>query len=198
MEEGRKLTVPPIDEAILIVRLEGLSPLLCNRWEDPQGTLDKSQARAAGKQNAGDWKVKLYPMNGNTNEGPWGFPAQAFKSAVVDAWPFVKGLKKGQIKGSVFVLGDLVEIEGTPELDGRVARNRNAPGEPAIWVERPKFPTWSCMLRVAFDPKVISASQLVYLVQQAGLKIGVGPMRPGKTGMAMGRWQVTHATISGG
>lgn len=191
----RRLELPRIRETVMVVKIRGISPLLCNRFHDPETLV----AKVADHQNK-DWHLTLYPLDGaEATAGPWGFPATAFKSALADAAArYVPRLTKKKVEGSVWVQtnGECVPIEGTPVEDVRIARNNNARGNPAIVVSRGKFPAgWEARLQIGYDPEVMTESQLLFLIQQAGLKVGVGNMRPGLTGHSFGRWETVEAML---
>ncbi len=171
----------PLKLEVFEVRIKGDSPLVCHAWSDKakKMMLDKQMKKAKGAKEAKnphqDYLDSLYPMPGKKNK--YGFPAIAFKKAAVDACSHVDGLTKVLARGGFHVVGEMVEIKGTPRM--REDMVRIAMGTADIRY-RGEFPEWSCVLQIRHNPNVLSAEQIINLFNVAGFAVGVGEGRPQK------------------
>jgi len=199
----RKTTAGPGQpEGILLVRpdikhievpIEGLSSLIVHAWSEKaiKMMLDKQTKRARtgreAKSPEEDYRSSLYVHA----EGWYGFPATAFKNAMVRAGTYTDD-KMTFLRGAFYVNGtkdrELITIDGEP-----------APREDMVRVGmgtadiryRAEFADWSALLRVEFNARAVSEEQVVNLIEVAGFSVGVGDWRPEKDG-DHGRFRVTR------
>jgi hypothetical protein len=183
-EEARLLRP---DIRVITVTVEGLSPLICHAWSDKarKMMLDKQTKRAStgreAKDPEADYQASLYPIDEDT----YGFPASAFKNAMVRAGTYADE-KMTFLRGAFYVTGDLVRIDGKPrprEDMVRVARGK------ADIRYRGEFPEWRASITIQFNARAISAEQVVNLLSIAGFSVGVGDWRPERDG-SYGRFKV--------
>jgi len=122
------------------------------------------------------------------NGARFGFPAKAFKAAAVSAG-YRAGLMKDKVStnGMFHIQGDFVEIIGTPVIREDIVRVAN--GAPDIRY-RGMFTEWEAILELTYDANVISAEQLVNLVNYGGYACGIGENRTEKGG-DWGRYHVS-------
>ncbi|KKM91085.1 hypothetical protein LCGC14_1232080 [marine sediment metagenome] len=191
------ICVPQIEIAQMRVPITGRSPLICDRMKEAAREVleGKARGKACSKKEPLDvkkfWKESLYPIPGKKNK--YGFPAAAFKSAIVSACRYVKGIPMTLARGAIYVTGDFVEIKGTPVMKEDIARNNNMPGGgAAVYVVRGCFPNWSAVLFIEYRSDVLTGEMVVNLISQAGFSVGVGCMRPekGNGGNQNGRWRL--------
>lgn len=179
--------VPRPDIKVIKVRIESLSPLICHAWSDKarKMMLDKQTQKAKtgreAKDPEQDFLRSLYDLPG----GGYGFPASAFKNAMVRAGTYT-GDKMTYLRGAYFVLGDMVRIEGTPRQREDMVRVANGAADIRY---RAEFPDWSAELEIQFNARSISAEQVVNLASVAGFSVGIGDWRPERDG-SYGRFRV--------
>lgn len=146
------------------------------------------------------WRTEKPNLEGLTDEeaqkilsevipkSKFGFPSIAFKAAALNG-----GLQQGvlvskaggadlaktTVRGAVHILGEFVEIEGTPipredpvKIQGKTSDLRY----------RAEFVTWSTILKIKYNAKAISIEQIINLLNIGGFAVGVGEWRPEKTG----------------
>lgn len=182
------IELPTMDIQVLEVELEGDSPLISHKWstkarkqiEDKQAKKGK-QARPV-REPEEEFKECLYAVPGKA--GVYGFPAGGFKLAAVDACSHVAGITKVEARGAFHVMGDIVPIDGKPTM--RTDMVRVGMGSADIRY-RAEFKEWSCKLTIRYNASVLSADQIVHLLNVAGFAIGVGDWRPQKDGN-FGMW----------
>lgn len=172
-----------IERARLIVPIVGVAPLIVHRFDEKakEMMLAKMQtatrAKKAPRDPAADFERSMYRLA----DGAHGFPAVAFKSAMVDAARFYDGVKMTELRAALHVEG-----EGLDQLIRLVAPNPRM-REDTVRVGmgtadlryRAEYSPWSAELAVTFVPSMISATSVVAIVDAAGLG-GIGEWRPSK------------------
>lgn len=156
--------------------------------------------------NAARYQFK-HPVTGKIVDG---FPACGIKRAMVDACSFVEGVTKVVARGAFHVNPgqELVPIECVKPSKGqsKVKKGKHGveiyenydpqqredmvrvggkgPGTGAADLRyRPEYPIgWSIPIEVRYNTKVVSAEQVVNLLNLAGFSIGLGEWRPQKDG----------------
>jgi len=113
----------------------------------------------------------------------FGFPADGFKKAAVDACRNTD-LPMTVARGAFFILEDdhngLVEIKARRVIirEDVVRLQRNT----ADIRFRGGLDEWTAKLRIRLNPDVLSPEQVVSLVHLSGFAVGVGDWRPAKSG----------------
>lgn len=181
------ITLPELNIQTIRVRVVGDSSLVCNRWSEKakQMMRDKQQKRPTGARAArdpeADYKASLYPHP----EGGYGFPSVAFKSAAVSACSHVDGITKVEARGAFHINGEFVKIEGDPVMREDMVRVGMGVADLRY---RGEFKTWAANMLIRFNTNVLSADQIVNLLNTAGFSTGVGEHRPSKNGS----WGLFH------
>lgn len=186
------IKIPAPDIRVLNVVVAGTSPLIVHRFAEKakKQIEDKQGKRARGAREIRDphaeYEAACYTLNG---KGKYGFKANAFKLAMVDACAFCEGITKTFAKGVFFVMGDVLEIKGARRMRTDMVRVPPGPQGRADIRYRPEWEKWSIDLQIRYNAQLITAEQLVNLLTLAGLHVGVGeqrpsaPKKPGSNGM---------------
>lgn len=113
-----------------------------------------------------------------------GFPAVAFKAAMVRAASTIYGETMTSVRTKFHIMADdletgLVEIKGKPEMrfDTVKVGGMTKVAAPRY---RAQYPTWSATINIRYIENVISPEQLVNYLNAAGFACGVGEWRPEK------------------
>lgn len=192
-ESHETVTLPPLAIRQMQIRLVGDSPLICHAWSEKakRQMLDKQMKKAKQAKEAKspeqDFFDSLYwltPKPGTSSgaelrDARFGFPTVAFKSAAVDACSHIDGITKVQARGAFHIIGDMVEIVGTPTP--REDMVKIAMGTADIRY-RGEFREWSATLNVRYNASTLSAEQIVHLFNTSGFAIGIGEWRPQRDG----------------
>ena len=178
---GGVIEIPPIEIKTYVLRIVGDSPLICHAWSKKakQEMLDKQMGKARGKKEPKNPEQDYQEAFYRTAEGKPAFPTIAFKAAAVNASRQVDGLKMTFLRGAFHTVGELVEIEGVPQM--REDMVRIAMGTADIRY-RPEFTEWAVNLPVRLNVRSMTLEQLIHLVNQAGFSAGVGEWRPERDG----------------
>ncbi|MER2144091.1 MAG: hypothetical protein ABS888_09840 [Eubacteriales bacterium] len=188
------LVIPPIETKTFNVKLIGDSSLIVHKWSEKamKMILDKQTKKAGtGKEAKDPWadycdsmywltEKPANPTEDDIADAKFGFPTKAFKACAIDAG-FQQGIipKKTTARGAFHILGEMVEIEGHPQI--REDMVRIAMGTADIRY-RGEFPEWSVVLTIRYNPRAMSAEQIINLLNFGGFSNGVGEWRPEKDG----------------
>src|SRR3990170_4769728 len=116
----------------------------------------------------------------------FGFPASAFKNAMVTACKFVEGISASYVKGLIHIhgeFGNLVPIKYKTLVNQqdtvRVGRWNARTADIRF---RGAFYEWSIELKISYNKRVMTDEQIAMLISNAGFSVGVGEWRPEKGG----------------
>ena len=179
--EARTLDIPAIEIDTYRIRIVGLSPLCTHAWsaKAKREMLDKQMGKARNKKEHKDPQADYEAAFYRLPDGRAAFPTIAFKAAVVSAARQVEGLTMTFLRGAFHVVGDLVAIDGTPEMNEAMVRVGMGTADIRF---RPLWQEWVVTLTARVNRHAITIEQLVHLFNQAGFSVGVGEWRPEKNG----------------
>jgi hypothetical protein len=179
---GDVIKLPPLDIRMVRVRLVGDSSLICHKWSEKakKAILDKQMGVASqgkeAKDPVRDYEESLYVHP----DGGYGFPTIAFKNAAVQACTSLgKSVTKVAARQAFHIVGELAKIEGSPEMREDMVRVGMGTADIRY---RGEFKQWAVELVVRFNARVLSAAQIVNLMNTAGFAVGVGEWRSEKDG----------------
>src|SRR5262245_11106226 len=185
--ESGVIELRPLDIQRVDVPIIGESELIVHAWSEKakRQMLDKqmnpgSRAKKEPKDPNADFEACFYRLP----DGGYGFPAAAFKAAIVGACRLFDGLPMTQAKIAIRVLGELVPIVGEPYMREDMVRLETGVADIRY---RPGFPTWSAVLPISFNASLLSVKSLIHLVDGAG-QGGVGEWRPSAPKSASGSY----------
>lgn len=196
----KELAIPRPDMRMLHAVVRGISPLIMHAWSvKAKKQIEDKQAKAAKtarevRDPEAEYRAAMYIYSGNLNgkrgKVVYGFPARAFKMAMLDAVRYCEGLTMAYAKGLFFVMGDLLPITTAsgPRMREDMVRTPPRTGGANI-AYRPEFVDWQITLPIRYDQNLVQPAQLLNLVAISGNNCGVGewrpsaPMKPGTNGM---------------
>lgn len=176
------ISIPAIDIKEMVITVIGDSPLISHKWSEKAKAmmLAKQTKQAKAGREAKDPKQDYEDSIYRTESGGCGFPAVAFKAAAVAACRFVKGdIKMTEARGAFHVVGELVEIQGEPNMREDMVRLQMGVADIRY---RAEFKEWRADLVIRFNTGVLSPAQIVNLFNLAGFGVGVGEWRPERDG----------------
>lgn len=218
MTVQEKVMIRPLNLKVFNVGIEQLNPLVEHRFAEKarkemigkqMGTLpakkkDKRDPKAEFEASLHIIQSGKFTYKSNDElglgevefTGKIGFPAYGIKAAIVAAARNVDDLPMTLLRGAMFIRGDendLVEIE-YQKLFMREDIVTIGRGITDLRY-RPDIRGWKAKLQIEYNADVLSADQIVNLLEIAGFSVGLGEMRPGKTGGTYGRFKVIKKTI---
>lgn len=167
--------------ATIHITLRGTSPLITHAWsEKAKGMMrDKQMKQASTGKEAKNPKTEFENARYRHADGWDAIPAVSFKNAAVRAATDAE-MKMTDARRAFHVRGlddpELVRIEG-PEPVMREDMVRVGNGVADIRY-RPQYWPWQVQLEVLFNPRAMSAEQIVNLFRIAGFGVGVAEWRP--------------------
>jgi len=190
-----KFEIPAPNIKSLLVVIEGTSPLIFHRWSEKakQMILDKQMKKASKGREVRNPEKDVEDSYYKNSEGKIAFPALCIKQAMVNAVRNVEGVTMTLLRGSVFVVGDkdgliLVQYK---EKSGRSDMVRVGMGSADIRF-RGQVKDWSMKFIIKFNADVISAEQVLNLLNISGFSCGLGEWRPERNG-DFGTFQVSQS-----
>ncbi len=208
--ETPEVTIPGIQIAHLSIEVVGTSSLICHAFPDKEKarmrhsrqTDESTQPKEKGKSRKvrevrdfnAEYLASMYPIG----DGKYGFPAIAFKRAIVASCRQISNLDMTMANRIIFVTGpyeskgfDCVEIIGKPRMREDVVRLSGIDKPPDIRY-RAEFMPWRAMLQIEFNRLMISPEGIYNLLKYAGWSEGVGEQRPSapKKSGNNGRFQI--------
>jgi hypothetical protein len=166
----------------VVLKVVGDSGLIVHAWsaKAKKEMLDKQMKKATTAKTAKNPEKDYEDCFYYTDDKKYGFPTIAFKAAAVSAGGrFSDGLKMTELRGSFFIEGELVEIEGKPTMREDMVRIGMGTADLRY---RPEFKQWSAKLPIKYNADAISLEQIVNIFNLAGFGVGVGEWRPEKDG----------------
>lgn len=200
-KQTQTIVIPGLDKNRFTATVVGDTSLICHAWSEKAKKQMLAKQRKEAKSKAHDirepeqeFRESLYKYDDDS----YGFPAIAFKAAMVTAANDV-GIQKTLARRAFHIMGatseesgtditmhrnDLVKIIGPPpQLREDIVR-LGGPSRPADLRYRGEFLVWKCHLNIVYNAGVISKEQILNLLQIAGFGVGVGEWRPEKDGMS--------------
>jgi len=163
------------------LEITGTAPLIQNKFS--QKTIDEMLRKHMGLSQQKEKKIPSECIERATiknEDGKVCIPPTAIKKAILSASIMVKGLKKTEIRASIFVDGSSIPIKYSrmvPQMD--MVRTSGKGRTPDVRF-RPRFEDWSARVIILFS-EMIPVQTVVHLVHMAG-NCGVGEWRPEKDG----------------
>ena len=166
------------------VEIQGVTPLLCNRFGEENEVAVSSGTSSAIKAGGralprDDAEARLY----KDKKGAAYIPGPNILSCITAAGKFHKVGKskvttqKSSLVTAAMSVDDLVcKIKGDWEVDSRSVRIPATGGR--IMRHRPRFDKWSLKFHVEIDTEMFSETFTRQLIDDAGKKIGLGDFRP--------------------
>jgi hypothetical protein len=200
---AKAITLPKLDIGLVDITVAGETPLIVHAWsaKAKREMLDKMMGvpkpgTKPPKEPLTEFQESLYRLE----DGTYGFPSVAFKSAAVTACTSVEGVTKVGARQAFRMVGEQVEIPSAFSLDGQPLMSRHdlvriAGSEPEMREDpvrlngvtadlryRGQFWPWHVKLTIAYNKGVLSLDEIVNLINIAGFAVGIGEWRPEKNG----------------
>lgn len=196
------IEIAPLNIQEISIPIIGDSPLICHAWsaKAKKQMLDKHMKKSgAGKPAKDPWQdfcETLYwldgmpesPTEADILNGRFGFPSIAFKSAAITAVTTIGSMTKVLARQCFHVLGEYVEILG-PAPSQRF--DITTVGMTTDTRFRAEFESWGAILTIRHNANVLSAEQIISLIEAGGFGVGIGDWRPERDGV-YGRFHVAR------
>ena len=205
----KAINLPRLEITTVSVRIVGDSELICHAWsEKAKREMLVKQIKMAtpgrdAKVPTDDFLQSLYTLrpgklhhdasdrllhkrseDGHPDvyitDGVFGFPSVAFKAAMVEACTSTgKAITKVQARQAFHINGEFTRIIGQPRMREDMVRLN---GQTADIRYRGGFKQWSAVLSIRYNTRVLTAEQIINLLNIAGFSVGVGEWRSERDG----------------
>lgn len=180
----------------------GDTPLITHAWsEKAKREMLQKQVKATksgkdARDPQADFVSSLYEMG----EGAYGFPATGVKNCILSAAHKDKGIARSAVMGGLWIDAEMVRARpalagaicdmplvriygGEPEMREDMVKIGAGLNKIANLAYRGQFTVWAMKIRGRFNPAVITAEALAFLIQESGLASGLGEWRNERKGM---------------
>lgn len=204
---GALLSTKPIFQPFNLW-LIGDTPLITHAWsEKAKREMLQKQVKATkpGKEARDpqeDFVSSLYPMgiDHRTKKPFYGFPVTAIKNAILSSAHKDKGVARSVVQSALFLDADMVRVQPAlagaicdlplvrvfgdePEMREDMVRVGVGLNKTATLAYRGQFTNWAMRISGRFNPAVLSAEALSFLILEAGIGVGIGEWRNEKKGI---------------
>jgi len=181
-----QLKVQPIKTKRIRFGVVGTSPLIQHAWSDKGLDMmrktpgERRKTPKVGRDPEGEANAAMYL----TDDGGYGVPIMAFKSALIGAAHKDIGLEKTLVRKSLFFVctdsnGIIPMIADDPICREDIVRV--GMGQTDLRY-RPEFRGWKFVVTCDVDSDALTEADVINLVNRAGFGVGIGEWRPEKGG----------------
>jgi hypothetical protein len=182
----------------LLIRIEGTTPLICNRFTDEAAAAASGGTRGSGAAQDRGTPLEIAQSKIYTGlDGEPMIPQPNLMRCIVEGGRFHKAGKTQLTTSKSSHLYACVEIDGAEikldhkqpwKVDTRAVRIPSTGGR--ILAHRPMFDDWALEFHVTLDTSIVGAKIFRAIVDDAGRRIGLGDFRPATKG-PYGKFVVT-------
>lgn len=157
------------------VKIEGVAPLLMNRFAIDKETEEKAKRRDEKFDPKEDAEKALY----RNDKGCYA-PSTWIEACLRDTAKEFKGKGRGTLKSTVLssVFVDPPEIPLNKKTYDEIDQRPAVIQRQRIVKSRPRFNSWALEFAVNFDEKRINRDTLKQILEEAGQTKGIGDYRP--------------------
>lgn len=191
-----KIELKPINRRRMRFSVVGTSPLIMHKWSEKalvqmreKGAGRKTKARD-NRDPEGEARAATY----TTDDGQVGINGMAFKNALITAAHKDIGIEKTLVRKALFlVVNDSNRVIPIEASDPVIREDCVRVGAGSADLRyRPEFAKWSFNVELEVDGDLLTAEDILTLVDRAGFGVGIGEWRPEKNG-EYGRFEVNRS-----
>lgn len=197
-EDVVQVELPAVHIKRVTIPVKGVTPLVVNNFH--QKSLEQMAARQTKKatltREAKDPQQCFERAKYKNAKGEDCVRSKFFKGAMVRAAKYVDGTNMTDLRMSVFVVGDYLPLEYEEcVMDESMVRNANGNADIRY---RPMYLNWKTEFTVEYRSNELSLSQVLLLVREAGLRVGICEGRPQKSPtLDWGRFDIDMEACAG-
>lgn len=178
-----EIVVNPIKVANMKVKIVGISPYLSNKMSEDtkQMLLNKQLGKGVEKMKIRNPKKEIEEKIHHIRKNKVGIPIFGLKEALVESAPYIDGLDKKKVKGSVYIIPEengLVELKYKKMVINEATTRDSGRNQTPRTTFRPEFQNWSSEFNIKYNARQITPEQIVNLIKIAGFHMGIGSWRP--------------------
>lgn len=190
MKQGDIVELQQLKKEHITINVRGITSLLMEKMD--MEVVEKYTRLKENKVKFENTKMEEEVLNTKihyTSDGNIGFPSVGFWKGMVEVAPYIEGLDKKRIKGSIRMVESIIPInykkQGVNITWGKTSGIGRAPRK----IMRPEFFDWNCKLEINYNRALLSPEHIYNLVNLAGFQMGLGGWRPEHNG-TYGQYEV--------
>lgn len=180
------VSIKPPNIKFFDVTIKGTSPLIFHKWSEKsiQDMIDKrNKSFKSNVREEEDPEVVGERTFYKNKAGEVCIPAIALKKSIVSSARQVDGLAMTMLRGSLFVIGDEDGLIPVKYKNKIIRRDMVKVGMGSSDIRyRGQVSDWKATVSIKFNADVLSADQLINLINIAGFSCGICEWRPEKGG----------------
>jgi hypothetical protein len=180
----------------------GDTPLITHAWSQKaklemlQKQVKATKAGKEARSPEADFVSSLYEMG----DGTYGFPATGVKNCITSAAHKDKGIARSSVMGALWIDAQMVRVRpalagaicdmpliriygGAPEMREDMVKIGAGLNKVANLAYRGQFTVWAMSITGRFNPRVLTAEALNFLINDSGMAAGIGEWRNERKGM---------------
>lgn len=180
-----KIQIPAPNIQLIKVKIIGLTPVIFHKWSEKAIKMieDKQQKKATRGRETRDPEAEYKASFYYDAKGKIAIPARNVKRAIVDSARFLPDVKMTILRGTIFVRGDMEGMIPVQYKKKTMRTDMVTVGMGSADIRyRGQLEDWSMTFMIEFDVDILSASQVLNLLQRAGRSQGLMEWRPEKNG----------------
>lgn len=179
----KEIVINPIQVETLKIKIVGISPFLSNKMSEgtKQMLLDKQLGKGIEKNKIRNPKKEVEEKVHNMSKNRVGIPIFAIKEALIESAPYIEGLDKKKVKGSVYIIPEengLVELKYKKMVINEATTRDSGRNQTPRTTFRPEFQNWTSEFNIKYNSRQVTPEQIINLVKIAGFHMGIGSWRP--------------------
>jgi hypothetical protein len=184
------------------VWIVGDTPIITHAWsEKAKREMLQKQVKATksgkdARDPQADFVSSLYEMS----DGVFGFPATGVKNCILSAAHKDKGIARSGVMSALWINAEMVRVRpalagavcdmplirihgSDPEMREDMVKIGSGLNKTANLAYRAQFTVWAMQVSGRFNPTVLSAEALAFLIEESGFSSGLGEWRNERKGM---------------
>ena len=187
------ITMKAIKKMNITFTIIGTSPLIQHKWSEKakREMKEKHAGKKTKTRAVRDPEAEFQAACYLDDNGEFGLPLMAFKNSLISAAHKDIGIEKTLVRKAFFIKSadsGLVHKMDCSEPVMREDMVRVGAGSADIRY-RPEFRQWKSTISCEVDGQLLTADDVINLVNRAGFGVGIGEWRPEKSG-EFGRFEV--------
>lgn len=191
---GKSVTLKPLNKAIMSFTIRGTSPLITHAWDEKAKEMMREKQQGGKKtkeRGVRDPQRECMAAAYRTDDGQFGIPGLALKTAIITAAHKDLGMEKTLVRKSLFLVTTdsnkvLPLVGGEPVMREDMVRVGQGSADLRY---RPMWSEWSVDVQFSVDMDLLQEADVVTLVNRAGFGVGICEWRPEKDG-EFGRFEI--------
>ncbi len=184
----------PINKVVMAFTIRGTSPLITHNWDEKAKEMmrQKQQEQKKTKErDKRDPQRECMAAAYRTDDGQYGVPGLALKTAIITAAHKDIGIEKTLVRKALFLVTKdsnkiLPLIGSEPVMREDMVRVGMGSADLRY---RPMWTQWSVDVEFEVDMDLLQESDVIALVNRAGFGVGICEWRPEKDG-EFGRFEI--------